>query len=150
MCTSSDQRNPAKRYKPVENLVPLSPSWLAGRGPVAGVLIKKMLHWLLLTETTWRSIRKKEFSGKIINTRLPKTSGFSWEHAPLMTAGVDFTRLTVMTSKIYYSFYNKTMSSKEWCSDSIYLSGFSFFGFLGHINILLYFKNSHSCLLNLE
>lgn len=104
----------------------------------------------VLTETAWRSIRKKEFPGKIRNTRLPKTSGFSQEHAPLMTAGVDFTRLTVMTSKIYYSFYNKTMSSKEWCSDSIYLSGFSFFSFLGHINILLYFKNSHSCLLNLE
>lgn len=59
-----------------------------------------------------------------------------------MTAGVDFTRLTVMTSKIYYSFYNKAMSSKEWCSDNTYLSGFSFFSFLGHINIVLYFKNT--------
>lgn len=92
--------------------------------------------------------KEKNNSRKIRNhRRLPKTLGFSQEHVPLMTAGVDFTRLAVMTSKIYDSFYNKTTSSKEWCSDNIYLSGFSFFG---HINLLLYFKNSHSCLLNLE
>lgn len=108
----------------------------------------------LLTKTAWRCIRKgnsqlkkkqkKHKTQKPANKLRSQTSHRTTFHSWLLR--VDFKRLIVVTSKIYYSFYNKTVCSKEWCSDNIYLAGFSF---LGHINILLYFVNSSGCLLNL-